>query len=517
MYVMRRVNDPVDGEAVVIRLELPQDAPREFMMPLSLTVSNDKFATEMAKNGIALRGHQKVRELTVDWINDLQFRGTAEQAARRFGWIDGKTDEFVLGDRIITKQGTRPNYPTRSTALYFNKFTVKGTLEGWKQTLNYYNRPGFELYQYVVLRAFGSVLLKFVAGIHATGMHLHSQDTGYGKTTVLRAMMSAWGNPEELVPKAVDTQNSLMAQAAIHGDTPLPIDEFSNIQGHQGSQFILTVTDGQEKARLDKNAQLRWRPEKWNFLWTSTANESMNEIIAQYKKKGVAEQARLLDVRVDRIKSIKKADSDLFADALMKNYGHAGPIFVEYVIKNQDSVIKAIGKARKYYDNRFGMTGQDRFWSADIAVCMVALTICKGLGLIGYDEAPIERFVGEMLDLNKHGMKEVRRGGGEIIEEYLNTIRDKILVVSTAEGMPFKYNDKEPFREIAARFEVESGCVYLAIGPLKKWLAEGKVNWESLKEDLKQKNSAIETLCRLSAGSNIPTLSPTRCLKIRYR
>ena len=64
--------------------------------------------------------------------------------------------------------------------------------------INFYNRKGFELHQYVVGTSFGSVLMEMLP-VHCSMMHLHSQGTGFGKTTVMEAGLSVWGDPEELL------------------------------------------------------------------------------------------------------------------------------------------------------------------------------------------------------------------------------------------------------------------------------------------------------------------------------
>jgi hypothetical protein len=62
----------------------------------------------------------------------------------------------VLGNQIIYKDRIEFNPPSTQTVGLFPAFVPKGTLGGWKETMNWYNREGFELHQFVIGTAFGS-------------------------------------------------------------------------------------------------------------------------------------------------------------------------------------------------------------------------------------------------------------------------------------------------------------------------------------------------------------------------
>ena len=518
LYVIRRVLDPVLGETVMFRLHLPRDTPREFMVPATAISSNELFRAEMAKQGVSLMDYNKLRRYATAWVNDLQFKGAADNAARRFGWLPDRS-AFVIGERMITATGAEPNYPTKPTAQHFNAFQTKGTLKGWKNTMLFYDKPEMALYQYVVCRAFGSVLMEFVPGIHASGMHLFSQGSGYGKTTVLFAQMTAWGNPELLVPKAADTQNLIFHRAEVMGNVPMCVDEFSNASGKQGSDFAMILTSGAQRGRLTRTAEERVSPGNWNLLFTTTGNDSFTDVVASYKGKGIAEGQRVLDVRVDLIPNLPKQDSDEFIQELMKNYGHAGPVFVNYVINNKKMVEELIMQTRERVDRVANLSGQNRFWSADITVVVVACMICKKIGLLNYSPNTLMQFAIEMVKANHRIEHSLHKTARECLSEFIYENWNNMLVIYDEKkvGMPgtnFKLPEHDARGRLVGRYVQKGNRLQVSKSEFRKWCTEYRVNYDTIEKELIEKEGAVITKQRLSSGSKINLPSIT-CISLR--
>jgi uncharacterized protein (DUF927 family) len=176
-----------------MRLHLPKDGVREFTIPLTAVTSREEFRKQMSMQGVALMRMDDLMQYTTTWVNELQASGGATMAHKQFGWVGDNCESFVLGNQEIFKDKIEFNPPSTQTAALMGAFEPRGSLEKWKETINFYNRDGFELHQYVVGTAFGSILMKFMGEISCAALHLHSKESGVGKTTALLAALSVWG------------------------------------------------------------------------------------------------------------------------------------------------------------------------------------------------------------------------------------------------------------------------------------------------------------------------------------
>ena len=163
LYVVRRLKDPELGEAIVMRLHLPKDGVREFTAPLTAVTSKEEFRKHMSMQGVAVTRMEELMKYTTTWVNELQATNVADQAHRQFGWTSEDCDSFVLGNQELHASNIEFNPPSSQTAGLFPSFEPKGTMEDWKKAINFYNREGFELHQFVI----GTSLRFTTYAIHA--------------------------------------------------------------------------------------------------------------------------------------------------------------------------------------------------------------------------------------------------------------------------------------------------------------------------------------------------------------
>ena len=144
LYVVRRLKDAEQGELLVMRLHLPKDGVREFTLPLTSVGSKDELRKNLAIHGVAVINVSELMEYIMKWVNELQFQQEAEEARRQFGWIDDTYESFAVGNMVVYKDRIEVNAPSSATYQLFPCFVPKGTLDGWKETMKFYNNdsPG---------------------------------------------------------------------------------------------------------------------------------------------------------------------------------------------------------------------------------------------------------------------------------------------------------------------------------------------------------------------------------------
>ena len=516
LYVVRRLRDVELGEAVVMRLHLPRDGVREFTLPLTAATSREEFRKHMSMQGVAVTKMDELMTYTTTWVNELQASSTADQAHRQFGWTDEDGSSFVLGNQEVFKDKVEFNPPSTQTAGLFASFEPRGTMEKWKETINFYNRDGFELHQFVVGTSFGSVLMQF-SPIKCAALHIYSKDSGVGKTTAMEAGVSVWGKPEDLITTERDTYNTKMNRGEVYHNLPLYMDELTNAHGRELSNLAYQLTGGRQRGRMASGSNTeRHRGEAWSLLSVTTGNTSIVERISIIKAMPKAEAQRILECRVKRMHFETKEETDKFSAAIQDNYGHAGIQYVQYLLNNLDDAKKLLAKVQSRVDAEASLTAENRFWSVLVSATVAGLILAKRAGLVNYDTKKVFKWGVEQLKENKRQVEDMSVGVEEVLNDYIHEHWSNVLWIKSTDDLRKQGTDAEsvvipealPRGKLVARYETDLKRAYLIPKPLKAWCGEQQINYNSFIHDLKTKLGAKKSKMRLSKGTHM-NLPPT--------
>ena len=519
LYVVRRLWDGELGEAIVMRLHLPKDGVREFTIPLTAVNSREEFRKQMSMYGVAVSKMDEIMHYTTTWVNELQANSVADEAHKQFGWTDDECKSFILGNQEIFGDRVEFNPPSNQTMGLFPAFEPKGTLEEWKETINFYNREGFELHQFVVGSSFGSILMN-LSPVNCAALHIHSKESGVGKTTAIAAAVSVWGRPEELIINERDTFNTKMHRGEIYHNLPLYMDELTNSSANELSNLAYQLTGGRQRGRMTSggNAE-RYRGDAWKLLSVTTGNTSIIERVSMAKAMPKAEAQRILEVKVDRLfnEAEEKEEQDRFSAALSNHYGTAGKEYVQYVISNLDAVKKLVDDVRIKVDTAAGLTSENRFWSAFTTNTMAGLILAKRAGLINYDIGSVFKWAVSMLKQNKHYVSDMSASVEEVLNDYIHEHWGNVLWIKSTDDLR-KQNQNGldslvvpealPRGKLVARYETDVKKAYLIPKPLRAWCGEHQINYAAFVQDLKTNMGATKTKMRLSKGTHMQ-LPPT--------
>lgn len=525
IYVVRRILDPEIGESVIMRLHLPKDGIREFSLPLTAATSREEFRKSMSMQGVAVTKMDDLMAYVSTWVNQLQAQSVADESRRQFGWTkDAKS--FVLGKNELVKDGVQVNHPSPTTARYFPAFEPKGTLDGWKEMIAHFSKDGLEFHQFMICAGFGSVLMEFMPNISAMGMHIYSAESGFGKTSILNVMNSIWGNYADLTISKEDTKNFSMNRAEVYKNLVLGIDEITDMEPAQLSEFSLAITGGRQRGRMSSGSNNeRWRGDPWSLIAVTTANTSLIERISTIKSVAAAEAQRIMEREVSRY-DFNTEDSSLFDEALAANYGHAGPIFVDYVLNNMDEVKSLLAKIKKNVDKKFNLSHQNRFWSAGVSVTITAAFICQKLQLLPFDPKNIIREAGFFVQENKIKVTTISKSVTEVIGEFFaenwsNMLRIKSTtdlrkgeVHDNALDYYTKNSSEQPKYKYVARYETDIQTAYILPKPLKDWCVKQRINYGSFLRDMEKEVDAKQGKIRMFRGTSLADVPASRCIII---
>ena len=516
LYVVRRLRDIEVGEAIVMRLHLPKDGVREFTIPLTAVTSKEELRKQLAMQGVTLSKMEELMQYVTTWVNELQAQTEADEARRQFGWTSDEGGSFILGNQEIFRDKVGFNPPSTQTTGLFPSFEPRGTLEDWKDTIDFYNREGFELHQFVVGTSFGSPLMQF-SPINCAALHIHSKESGVGKTTAMVAGVSVWGDPEDLILLKEDTYNTKMNRGEIYHNLPLYMDELTNMKPWELSNLAYQLTGGRQRGRMTASANIeRHRGEAWRLLTVTTGNASVVEKIGLAKSMPKAEAQRILEVKVSRkfFSSDSKQETDKFSSAIKDNYGHAGVIYIQYIMNNMEEARKLLNEVQTRVDREAGLTAENRFWSALVASTVTGLILAKRAGLINYDTSKVFSWAVDRLKENKLQVEDMSISVEETLNDYIHEHWSNVLWIKSTDDLrnadvtQLVIPEALPRGKLVARYETDLKRVYLVPKPLKEWCGKQQINYASFINDLTAKLGATKKNMRLSRGTHM-NLPPT--------
>lgn len=524
LYVVKRVKDAEEGECIVMRLHLPRDGVREFTVPLTAATSKDEFRKVLAAQGVAVTRMDDIMYYAMSWVNKLQISQTADIAHTQFGWTDEKGTSFVIGDSEIFADRVEFNPPSSKTSSMMDAFKPQGSLEEWKKAMDFYNRPGFEVHQFVVGLGFGSVLMQFTP-LMSAGFHMFSKDSGVGKTTALRAALSIWGNPDELMLTDQDTMNTKMHRGEVYHNLPLCVDEMTNTTGSELSNFAYQITGGRQRGRMRSSSNSeRHRGKPWRLLAITTGNASIVERIASFKTMPKAEAMRILEYNMPTIEFDTKNETDVFSAQLLRNYGWAGRIFVTYCINNIEQVKHIYKEVQRRVDTQARLTAQNRFWSEATTCGIAGNLIASKLGLVNYSSRNLFHWaVNDMLSNNGENYEELGSPIEEMLNDYVYEYWANFIWIKSTEVSTGKNNngldtltvpDQMPRASIRGRYEPDTKTLYLLPKPFRTWCTDQQLNYAQVRDTLKRKMGAYSSKVRIDKGTKM-SLPPVNVLVVR--
>jgi uncharacterized protein (DUF927 family) len=260
----------------------------------------------------------------------------------RTGWHEiGGAKCFILPHRnVAVPTGEKVLLNVGSAA----KFEIAGTLDDWQRGVGQLVRDHS--------RAVVAVSAAFVGPLLALlnqeggGVHFYGRSS-IGKTTILAAAASVWGRGATsggFVRSWRATANALEAEAAMHSDVALVLDEMGVVDAREAGSAVYQLAMGAGKGRARRDGLLRERT-SWRAVVISSGEIRLADKLAEDRRRSTAGHAiRLLDIPADAGKgfgcfdhgggnSSAKEVADQILAAATTSYGTAGPAFVEEILK----------------------------------------------------------------------------------------------------------------------------------------------------------------------------------------
>ncbi len=205
----------------------------------------------------------------VRYLQDLERENLdtlpVKKSTNHMGWVQKNFLPGMQGDIVLDLED--------GTAAVAGGYRENGTLEQWKKCIAPIRKH--PIARFMLAASFAAPLLRIVGQrvfiIHAWG------GTRGGKTAALKAALSVWGEPEEIMVNFNATKVGLERIAAFYNDLPLGIDERQVAGDKQGfiESLIYLLGLGKGKVRGAKNGGLQTF-NQWRTIVLSTGEEPLS-------------------------------------------------------------------------------------------------------------------------------------------------------------------------------------------------------------------------------------------------
>jgi len=542
LFVIKRMNDPAEGDTTVLRLHTPKDGVKIFFISNIKITQNIEVKKELSKHGVMADESQfkKITAYVIRAIKALQTLKKADIMRKQFGWADNDT-KFIVGDREITVDGVYYSPPSSITQSLAPYFEPAGTLEEWKKAFGLYGREGMELQAFGALTGFGSVLLKYTGqkGVIINFVHRYA---GTGKTTILRMANSVCGHPERLLGTVDDTKVAKITKVGILNNIVNTVDEITNTDADDFSELAYAYSQGKGKDKSERDAnKLRINDTTWNTPTLTSANASFYDKSSSAKAVADGEMMRLLEFQIDytdqTIISVEEG-KEMFDHVLNNNYGHAIEPFIQYIIANSDEVLETLLRVQAKIDKKLKFTSRERIWSAAVAANITAGLVASNVGLLQitnkegkaeliedgddagkpktWDLGTLYEKVVEEVGQMSLETKAPLSNASATIADYVYRHNNNILVVE--DGVDNRSHlpsspIREPKGELVIRYEPDTKLMFIKVGHFNQDCVKYQTAKNETIKELKQKGVFVTTKNkRLAKGMDIDVGLAVRCM-----
>lgn len=442
----------------------------------SATSDNRVLGGQLARQHIALAFDvNTVRKFMASWIETLQRDPiNTTKAPPSFGW-DG--DGFVFDGMRYSAAGQTP--VLCEDAYTASQYNVAGDRAPWDRAVAMVlarKNPGLDC---ILASALAGPLVAFTA---EDGLWLHAvSPPGGNKTTANRVAVAFWGTAESKFGKD-DTQLSVQKKmetvrniTVFHDDLQVTPDRAAEI-----SRFAMSITSGQGRSRLDKNAQQR-PVGHWRTFYSSNGNVSVREALSQHSRLTAAGHTRVFEIEVPPL--TKTGDIEVnnavpILNAMAGSHGHGGAVYAQMLGTHREALGKMLHEAARIIERTYSCTSDERFWIYTVAVLVVAAKLAAHLKLIPFSSsgiAAMQDYLGAALLANRGATaaehaEATTSSIAEHVNDYLQAhIVEYGVVVEGPDVKPRITGNAFP-RDILIEINKDASMVWFRYGHFADWL-----------------------------------------------
>lgn len=298
------------------------------------TIASANNILELANNGVAVTS--ETSKYLVRYLHDVENLNydiiPKHNSVGRLGWTNNDGFSPYVDDLIFDGANNFKNI--------YDSVKCEGSFDTWLEIAKKVRETDSPS-RIMLAASFASVLLKVLGKLNFM-VHLWG-GTEAGKTVSLMLAASVWANPAEdgYIQSFNGTQVAIELLEGFANSMPLILDEFQLVKDKKMFENIVyMICEGIGRLRGKKTGGLQDTPTWKNCTLTSGESPITNA------SSGGGAVNRIIEIEC-RNKLFD--DAPAIADAIRKNYGHAGRIFV-MLLSNDKAKEEAIRLYKEFYN-----------------------------------------------------------------------------------------------------------------------------------------------------------------------
>jgi hypothetical protein len=345
-------------------------------------------------------------------------------------------------------------------------------------------------------------------------LHLMSNASGSGKSTILHAIASIYGNPKPQIVNAKDTQNSKMQIMGTLHNLPALFDEITNMPPLEKSDVVYQATQGRAKHKAKaQESGIRVNTTSWETALISTGNSSLVDDLLSLKAIPDGELNRLLEFYIEKDEDADPTWSRTHFGKLYDNYGHAIRPFAQYLVANLEGVKDLMEQVQQRIEKLADAQPSERFWLVMASVAITAGIISRRLGIHDIDHIPVMHFIVDHIKASRVSVKKYIADPAESISAYLYSHLDEMVI---ANGIKDKRTslDSQAIREprgkvMSIRYEPDTKALYVSTAAYRQYCQKLQIGFDESLRPHKKSNALIsdENKKRLGAGTSFSAMN----------
>lgn len=464
-----------------------------------LTDGHREFPTVLADQGIVLHNKNQTgyfQYMLRAYMDELRQKRAMTNMYASMGWKDNFS-QFVIGDTILRRNpdGTVTDESVSLTAgssrLGHELWHTAGSRDEWVKFTSLVDKADLRAHMFALAVGLSGPLYAFT-GLKGLTVSLYGA-TGGGKSLAQMWVQSIYGNPEKLHFAAKFTQNTLFGRMGLYAHMPMTIDEVTMMDDKEVGDFAYWVSQGRDKARMNRNAEER-DAKTWAMPVIVSTNKSLNSKLVASGLDTDAQIARILEVSVPPSKLFTRdstAGRKLY-EFITTNYGHIGREFVSHLLEMGEAGVRAaIAEATQSFHAKYKakFSGTERYWEQAIILADLAASLARQWGLIAFDQKNGIEWVLSQLGAIRRTVSEFRTDSFDLLSEYLNENADaQVQIFHTGAQKPTMDYNRVPRGEVRVRFDfhrrsstdiIANGTVLLDRAHLRRWLSQRGADYKS--------------------------------------
>jgi hypothetical protein len=267
----------------------------------------------------------------------------------------------------------------------------------------------------------------------------------------------------------------------------------------EASELAYQITQGKDKARLNRNAEEKRNINTWNTLAVTSSNSSLIDLLSAGKQNNEGEMNRIFEYEVNpHAKFCGKVTSEAYW-TIDGNYGVAGEVYAGWLVQHTKEIKDALDKTHAQIERAAGLRGEERYWGALAAVAIVGGLFAKKLGLIQFEVAPVYNWMINRIANMRENKVELKGTAVDTLARFISEHANNKLVVVKKTGL--EQILEHPRGPLYVRLEPDRRKLYLSRSTIQTWIGKGFGSYSKTRADLIEAGVLTNANARKNLGA----------------